>query len=95
MGKAARNEDHKLSAAFYNNLSVGLALGGILIPYLALTQRGFEIKEWLMPVLLGTRALTSEDIQRILVAVFPFFLAFYGVYNFRRLAGERISKVED
>lgn len=48
MGKAADNERHKLRATFYNNLSVGLFLGGVFIPYLALTQRADELVFWLL-----------------------------------------------
>jgi hypothetical protein len=38
MGKAAENERTKLRATFYNNLSVGLVLAGVLIPYLGFIQ---------------------------------------------------------
>jgi len=36
MGKAADNERAKLWATFYNNLAVGTALTGFIIPYLAI-----------------------------------------------------------
>jgi hypothetical protein len=35
MGKAARNEHIKLRAAFYNNIAIGLTMGGIFIPVLS------------------------------------------------------------
>ncbi len=36
MGKAARNEARKLLATFCNNVSVGLVLGGLLLPLIYL-----------------------------------------------------------
>jgi hypothetical protein len=42
MGKAADNETIKLSAAFWNNLSVGMSVGGVFVAYLVLFQRVLE-----------------------------------------------------
>jgi hypothetical protein len=38
MGKAAENERIKLRATFLNNIAVGLAITGILVPYLTFIQ---------------------------------------------------------
>lgn len=44
MGKAARNERLRLTASFYNSLAVGLALGGVALPYItALTNPPFGL----------------------------------------------------
>jgi hypothetical protein len=42
MGKAADNETIKLTAAFWNNLSVGMSVGGVFVAYLVLFQRVLE-----------------------------------------------------
>jgi H+/Cl- antiporter ClcA len=36
MGKAARNEILKLQAAFFNNIAVGVMIGGVLLPFVIL-----------------------------------------------------------
>jgi hypothetical protein len=49
MGKATDNEHLKLSANRYNNLAVGLLLGGAFIPYLAFMRHGLPhfVHGWL------------------------------------------------
>jgi len=39
MGKAADNERIKLRATWYNNVSVGLFVAGVFVPYLTLFQK--------------------------------------------------------
>ena len=95
MGKAAKNEGYKLQATFFNNLSIGLLLGGVLIPYLALVQKGIELLQWLDPMITGVRPVTNEDVVRIVFIVLPLVLALTAAYYFRGLAQKSISKVED
>jgi hypothetical protein len=38
MGKAANNEKRKLKANLFNNVSAGLFVGGVIVPYLAIIQ---------------------------------------------------------
>jgi hypothetical protein len=35
VGKQARNEKRKLTAAYLNNLAVGIAIAGLIAPYIA------------------------------------------------------------
>ena len=46
MGKAAKNERIKLRATFYNNLAVGAAITGLLVPYLAIYPKFFTAESW-------------------------------------------------
>src|SRR5262245_12122149 len=39
MGKAAENEQHKLMAAFYNNLAATAAASGVLVPVFGLITK--------------------------------------------------------
>jgi hypothetical protein len=39
MGKAADHERIKLRATYLNNISVGLMIAGVLVPYLAVLLR--------------------------------------------------------
>jgi hypothetical protein len=61
MGKSADNERLKLKATHLTNLSVGLYLGGLLIPYLAVTRRAPEIEHVLDALFAGK--LTSAELQ--------------------------------
>lgn len=38
MGKTAENETLRLKATFYNSLAVGLVLGGVALPYIAVVS---------------------------------------------------------
>jgi hypothetical protein len=50
MGKAAKNEGIKLRATFYNNIAIGLTLGGVFVPVLlAYKVENFQpFGNWLM-----------------------------------------------
>jgi hypothetical protein len=39
MGKAARNERRKLDAEFSNNMALGMAMAGIILPILAVVNK--------------------------------------------------------
>ena len=64
MGKAAENERIKLKATWINNVSVGLFLGGFVIPYLALFQRS-EPQQYLDDWSRGKYQLTDSDVKKI------------------------------
>ena len=46
MGKAAFNERLKLAATYWNNISAGLTLTGLIIPYLALNYWIVDLIAW-------------------------------------------------
>jgi hypothetical protein len=46
MGKAADNEAIKLRATFYNNLAVGAALAGVIVPIVTFYQTHNSIAEF-------------------------------------------------
>jgi hypothetical protein len=46
MGKAADNERIKLSATLRNNISVGLVIGGVAIPLLAVYSKFNDRSDW-------------------------------------------------
>jgi uncharacterized membrane protein len=95
MTKAADNERHKLRAAFFNNMAVGMVLAGILLPYLALVSKANEMNEWLGHVITGTVVISQADWQRIIVAVLPFVLAFWAARYFRKWADQEVAKITD
>jgi hypothetical protein len=98
MGKAAENERIRLKANWYNNLSVGLTLGGVLIPYLILTQKVPDFIQYLyehrgpsdsMP------GMEMIDVPRAFVTLFAFFLAITGARDYRKRADQEIRKLQD
>jgi hypothetical protein len=96
MGKAAGNEDHKLRATYQNNISVGLAVGGVFIPYLVLTQRVDELFTWAMDTIQNGKAVISVPAAiKLSFTVFSFFMAMYVSRMFRRLATNEIKKIKD
>jgi hypothetical protein len=91
MGKAADNERVKLNATWNNNVSVGLALAGVIVPYLAFVQNwtplhglhGFPaMYDWL------------GDQQNHFKAL-AFVIAFVGSRFFRNMALKEIAKIQD
>jgi hypothetical protein len=60
MGKAAENERIKLRATWFNNVSVGLFITGVLVPYLAFVQGAVQLSKF-------------GDYAPLLAAAFAFF----------------------
>jgi hypothetical protein len=95
MGKAADNEQIKLRATAYNNIAVGLALGGVLLPYLSLILKGDEFLAWFWSVMNGASTISATEIEKIILVLFAFVLAFWGAVHYRRLAKREIEKITD
>jgi hypothetical protein len=91
MGNAAENERLKLKATFYNNLSVGLFLGGLLIPYLSLVQHAGSIIERLTDV----HWLTFVENGNAIASILAMVLALQGGKGMRRLADKTIALIQD
>jgi amino acid permease len=93
MGKAADNERIKLNATWFNNASVGLALGGALVPYLALIS-GLtpSVSHALVE---GYRSGDIHPFAPFFIKVWSFFLAFIfsGICFF--VSRRQISKLQD
>jgi hypothetical protein len=94
MGKAAKNEAIKLAATFFNNLSVGLFLAGVFIPYLGFIQAGGgrEIEVFAGGLAAGHLAPLTD---RQGLAVFAFVLAMGSSWVLRQAARTTIRKIED
>jgi hypothetical protein len=93
--KTADNERIKLRATYYNNIAAGLYLGGVCIPYLALVPRSVEFQQWIDAVLAGSATVSKIEMQRIMVVVLAFILAWSGARIFRNSADREISKITD
>jgi len=91
MRKEAAVEKVKLKAAFYNNLAVGLFLGGFLIPYLTIARHLGSIVERLTNGVPLTFAETANTIAIIVAIV----LAFTGARKLRKMANATIDTLED
>src|SRR5580700_3025008 len=85
MGKPLSKEQLKLSATFYNNLAVGSALGGVLIPLYGL-YRDVPLGVLFAPLL--TFPPPPPD-ERIAAASIAAFVAFGVAWIFRRVAKSR------
>lgn len=84
MGKASHNERLKLEAAFYNNIGVGLAVGGVLLPTFGLYQN--------FPLADLFSAHTPEKYWPIFIGT---VIAFLLAWLFRRLADDMLKKIKD
>jgi uncharacterized membrane protein YoaK (UPF0700 family) len=95
MGKTADNEAIKLRATYYNNLSVGLAVAGGLIPYFAFIQRAGEFLNWLTLWLSGRATVDSVEMWKAILATLTMALAFAIAKHLRGSARTEIAKIED
>jgi hypothetical protein len=90
MGKAADNEFTKLRATWFNNISVGLVLGGIFIPTLAFVQSGPStfFRDWLT----GNFHLPDElQVYKFTAVILAFVIARVCA----RAASKEISNIQD
>jgi hypothetical protein len=91
MGKPLNKEQLKLTATFYNNLAVGSALGGVLIPLFGL-YRDLPLGALFAPFL--TFPPPPPD-ERIAAASITAFVAFGVAWIFRRVANRVAGYVEE
>ena len=93
MGKAADNETIKLTAAFWNNLSVGMSVGGVFVAYLVLFQRVLESPPALEAMKDGV--FHSPDVRRLVAGLIAIALAIGLSVQFRKQALREIAKIQD
>jgi hypothetical protein len=90
MGKVAETERLKLRATFFNNLSVGFYVSGLLIPYIAIIQHSGDIASTLVR---GT--FSHRDLLASIGALAAMGFAVCCANLMRRYANETIAKIED
>jgi hypothetical protein len=85
MGKVAKNEQIKLEAAFYNNVAVGVFIGGAFIPTLSIYYASSSLAE----------ILERGQFNRILPTVVAMFIAFIFASGARLYANHILTKIKD
>lgn len=93
MGKAAENERIKLTAAWFNNVSVGLTLTGVLIPVFSIYKvDNFQLlDDWTS----GRSHPTGLQGMQFLIAFVAVCLALYSAHIFSTSANREIAKLQD
>jgi hypothetical protein len=89
----AKNEAIKLRANFWNNLSVGILLTGVLIPVLSFFEDSPEIGQWVKDTWTGNVAV-SEVGRRFVLAIGAFLVAAIVASGFRREAQRIIGELD-
>ena len=89
MGKGAENERIKLKATYLNNLAVGMALAGVLVPYLAFVQTWQPIHGF--PVILYDWVGDGQARIKVLVVLITLSFSRW----FRHKANKEIQKIQD
>jgi hypothetical protein len=95
MGKIADNERIKLKATFFNNIAVGCAVAGFIVPYLALIQKYNEIQTVLKAYTSGTAGLDNGDVKNLLLLLSTFFVSIAIARWFRHRANREIEQLQD
>jgi hypothetical protein len=96
MGKTANNERIKLKATYNNNISVGLYVGGFLIPCLAIMQKNQQMADFLLAAVHDHKIVISyDDLTYIATAVAALCFALFLADNRRKRADELIQKLSD
>jgi hypothetical protein len=91
MGKLADIEKLKLRATYFNNISVGLFLGGVLIPFLAVVQHAGDI----VTDLTGGKFLSFKDLTATIGTLVAIGMAFHGGKAMQRNVRETIDQIKD
>jgi hypothetical protein len=89
----AKNQAIKLRANFWNNLSVGMLLTGVLIPVLSFFQNYPEISQWVKDAWAGDFAV-SEFSRRFVLAIGAFLVAAIVARSCRREAQRIIEELD-
>ena len=91
MGRTAENEMIKLRATYLNNVSVGLTVAGVLIPFLAIIPRlSYIVGLW------ETSTLPSHlDVMTAIGTGLAVVLALQGAKSLRRAADQTIRRLRD
>jgi hypothetical protein len=91
MGKAAKNEGHKLAATYWNNIAVGFMLAGFVIPYLNLYQLSATISSWHDV----TNFIATTGVAKIYWTVAAIVAAFMISLAMHRMAQNALKLIED
>ena len=91
MNRASEIEQRKLQATYYNNLSVGLLLAGLLVPYLAITQHLGSIIDRIT----SSSPLTFAEMANSIASIIAMIMALYGAKKMRRLAKSTIASIDN
>jgi hypothetical protein len=93
VGKASENEAIKLRAAWFNNISVGLTLTGVLIPVFSMYKvDNFQLlDDWAS----GRSHPTGLQGMQFLIAFAAFCLSLYSAHIFSASANREIAKLQD
>ena len=97
MGKAAENERIKLRATWFNNVSIGMFLAGIIVPSITAIGKTEEIKQffrnWLQQGLPSTNRSTNT--HEFIFALIPFVAAFVLSWRWSIRDLREIEKIKD
>ena len=88
--KPSEIERIKLKANYFNGLSIGLMIGGLLIPYLVVTQNLGTIIEKLT----SSSPWTFAEIANPIAKIIAFAMAFTGARKLRRIANDILSQLD-
>src|SRR5258708_1083096 len=95
MGKAAFNERLKLAATYWNNISAGLTLTGLIIPYLALNYWIVDLIAWVPDWLDGKAKLSDPAIVAAVSTVVATVAAYVAASACRSFADRLLIKIQD
>jgi len=95
MGKAAFNERLKLAATYWNNISAGLTLTGLIIPYLALNYWIVDLIAWVPDWLDGQARLSDPAIVAAVSTLVATVAAYVAATVCRSFADKLLIKIQD
>jgi hypothetical protein len=95
MGKAAFNERLKLAATYWNNLSAGLMLTGLILPYLALNYWIVDLIAWVPDWLAGQAKLSDPAVVAAVSTLVATVAAYVAASACRSFADRLLTKIQD
>jgi hypothetical protein len=95
MGKAAFNERLKLAATYWNNVSAGLTLTGLIIPYLALNYWIADLIAWAPDWLNGQASFSDPAIVAAVSTLVAAVAAYIAASVCRSFADRLLLKLQD
>ena len=95
MGKAAFNERLKLAATYWNTISAGLTLTGLIIPYLALNYWIVDLIAWVPNWLDGQAKLSDPAIVAAASTLVATVAAYVAASACRSFADRLLIKIRD
>jgi hypothetical protein len=95
MGKAARNEQIKIRATYYNNSAVGLFIAGVLLPILAFHPQLVALATWFSEYTNGRAEVDKKTVVLTLATIIAAATAFATSVIMHHHAIAELSKIED